>query len=72
MKKFVNSVEPRAIAASGVDAAAVAQANLSTEKDITQLLGASNETEDSIGGNGCNNKGCQCGNRRASGKRDGS
>ena len=48
MKKFVNSVEPRAIAASGVDAAAVAQANLSTEKDITQLLGASNETEDSV------------------------
>ena len=36
MKKFVNSVEPRAIAASGVDAAAVAQAKLSTDKDITQ------------------------------------
>ena len=72
MKKFVNSVEPHATAASGVDAAAIAQANLSTEKDMTQLLGASNETEDSIGGNGCNNIGCQCGNRRASGKRDGS
>ena len=52
MKKFVNSVEPHATAASGVDAAAIAQANLSTEKDITQLLGASNETEDTVGGNG--------------------
>ena len=72
MKKFVNSVEPRAIAASGVDAAAVAQANLSTEKDITQLLGASNETEDSVGGNGCNNKGCQCRDGRARGKHTGS
>ena len=48
MKKFVNSVEPTATAASGVDAAAIAQANLSTEKDITQLLGASNETKDSV------------------------
>ena len=72
MKKFVNSVEPHATAASGVDAAAIAQANLSTEKDITQLLGASNETEDSVGGNGCDDQGCQCGNGRASGKRDGS
>ena len=72
MKKFVNSVEPHATAASGVDAAAIAQANLSTENDMTQLLGASNDTEDSIGVNGCNNNGCQCGNRRASGKRDGS
>ena len=72
MKKFVNSVEPTATAASGVDAAAIAQANLSTEKDITQLLGASNETKDSVGGNVCDNEDCQCGNGRASGKRDGS
>ena len=71
MKKFVNSVEPHATAASGVDAAAIAQANLSTEKDITQLLGASNETEDTVGGNGCDDQGCQCGNGRASGKRSG-
>jgi len=68
MKKFVNSVEPHSTAASGVDAAAIAQANLSTEKDITQLLGASNETKDSVGGNGGDNKGCQCGDRGTSGK----
>ena len=58
MKKFVNSVEPHATAASGVDAAAIAQANLSTEKDMSQLLGASNETEDSIGGDCGHNESC--------------
>ena len=71
MKKFVNSVEPHATAASGVDAAALAQANLSTEKDITQLLGASNETEDIVRGNGCNDQGCQCRNRGRGGERSG-
>ena len=68
MKKFVNSVEPRAIAASGVDAAALAQANLSTEKDITQLLGASNETEDSVGRDGSNDQGGECGDGGSCGK----
>ena len=38
MKKFVNSVEPHATAASGVDAAAIAQANLSGR--ILLILGA--------------------------------
>ena len=61
MKKFINSVEPVAMAASGVDAAAIAQANLSTEKDITQLLGAGNETEDSVGRDGSNDQGGECG-----------
>ena len=48
MKKIIKSVEPIAIAASGVDAQAVAQANLSEEKNIEQLLGDSHETENSV------------------------
>ena len=35
MKKFVQSVEPSATAASGDEKQAIAQANLSEEKDIT-------------------------------------
>ena len=46
MKKIIKSVEPVVIAASGVDAQAVSQANLSTEKNMQQLLGESHETED--------------------------
>ena len=48
MKKIVKSIEPVVIAASGVDEQAIAQANLSEEKDIKQLLGESNETQDSV------------------------
>ena len=48
MKKIVKSIEPVVIAASGVDEQAIAQANLSEEKNIQQLLGESNETEDSV------------------------
>ena len=48
MKKIIESVEPVVIAASGVDEQAVSQANLSTEKNMQQLLGESNETEDSV------------------------
>lgn len=53
MKKFVQSVEPSAIPASGVDEEAIAQASLSTEKDIRDLLGDNNETQDCVGRNGC-------------------
>ena len=49
MKKIIKSVEPVVIAASGVDEQAVSQASLSTEKNMQQLLGESNETEDSVG-----------------------
>ena len=49
MKKIIQSIEPVVIAASGVDEQAVTQANLSEEKDIQQLLGESNETQDSVG-----------------------
>ena len=49
MKKIIKSVEPVVIAASGVDAQAVSQASLSTEKNMQQLLGESHETEDSVG-----------------------
>ena len=49
MKKIVESIEPKVIAASGVDIEAIAQANLSEEKDIQQLLGGEeNEIEDSV------------------------
>ena len=48
MKKIIQSIEPVVIAASGVDEQAVTQANLSEEKDIQQLLGESNETQDSV------------------------
>ena len=52
MKKFVQSVEPSATAASGVDKQAIAQANLSEEKDIKELLGANNEVENMSDGTG--------------------
>ena len=49
MKKIIQSIEPKVIAASGVDIEAIAQANLSEEKDIQQLLGGEeNEIEDSV------------------------
>ena len=48
MKKIIEAIEPVVIAASGVDEQAVSQANLSTEKNMQQLLGESNETEDSV------------------------
>ena len=48
MKKIVESIEPVVIAASGVDEQAVAQANLSEEKNIQQLLGEENETKDCV------------------------
>ena len=48
MKKIIKSVEPMAIAASGVDEEAVSQANLSEEKNIEQFLGEdSHEAENS-------------------------
>ena len=34
MKKIIESIEPTAIAASGLDEAVMAQASISTEKDI--------------------------------------
>ena len=49
MKKFIKSVEPTVLAASGVDEQAIAQANLSNEKDIEQLLGEEHENQDSVG-----------------------
>ena len=49
MKKIIQSIEPKIIAASGVDIEAIAQANLSEEKNIQQLLGGKeNETENSV------------------------
>ena len=49
MKKIIQSIEPKIIAASGVDVEAIAQANLSEEKNIQQLLGGKeNETENSV------------------------
>lgn len=48
MKKFIKSVEPTVLAASGVDEQAIAQANLSNEKDIEQLLGEEHEIKNSI------------------------
>ena len=38
MKKIIKSIEPVVIAASGLDAQAISQANLSTEKNMQQLL----------------------------------
>ena len=55
MKKIVESIDPVVIAASGVDEQAVAQANLSEDKNIkdlltseTELLGGQDETEDNL------------------------
>ena len=57
MKKFIQSIEPKVIAASGVDIEAISQANLSEEKDIEQLLGGeTNEAQDSVGGDWSNNE----------------
>ena len=55
MKKIIESIEPVAVAASGVDEEAIAQASISTEKNLQQLLGESHETEDSIGRDRSNN-----------------
>ena len=43
------STDPAVTAASGVDEQVVAQANLSEEKNIQELLGDENETENSVG-----------------------
>ena len=56
MKKIIESIEPSAIAASGLDESVMAQASLSTEKNITELLGEQNETQDSVRGNWVNNQ----------------
>ena len=56
MKKIIESIEPSAIAASGLDESVMAQASLSTEKNISELLGEQNETQDSVRGNWVNNQ----------------
>ncbi len=56
MKKIIQSIEPNAIAASGLDESVMAQASLSTEKNISELLGEQNETQDSVRGNWVNNQ----------------
>jgi len=55
MKKIVESIEPVVIAASGVDIEAIAQANLSEDKNLkdlliseTELLGGQDETKDCV------------------------
>ena len=48
MKKIIKSTEPLVVAASGIDEQAVAQAQLSEEKNIQELLGDNNEAEDSV------------------------
>ena len=52
MKKIIESIDPVAIAASGLDEAVIAQANITPEKNISELLGETNETENSIGRDG--------------------
>jgi len=49
MKKIIKSTEPVVTAASGVDEQVIAQANLSEEKNIQQLLGDENEVKNSVG-----------------------
>ena len=63
MKKIIKSIEPVVIAASGVDEQAVSQASLSTEKNMQQLLGESNETEDSVGRDCGEHPHNECGDR---------
>ena len=43
MKKIIKSTEPVVTAASGVDEQVIAQANLSEEKNIQELLGEEHE-----------------------------
>ena len=57
MKKIIESIEPTTIAASGLDEAVMAQASISAEKNITELLGESNEAEDRVSGDWSNNEG---------------
>ena len=57
MKKIIESIEPTAIAASGLDEAVMAQASISTEKEILELLVESNEAKYSIRGDWRNNEG---------------
>ena len=57
MKKIIQSIEPVAIACSGLDVSVQAQASISTEKDISELLGESHETQDSIGRDSTYNEG---------------
>ena len=51
MKKIIQSTDPLVTAASGIDEQAIAQAHLSEEKNIEQLLGESNETANNFGRN---------------------
>ena len=44
--RIISSSDPRVVAASGVNEEAIAQAGLSEEKDIQELLGDNNEAED--------------------------
>tara|TARA_R100000664_G_C2717415_1_gene112011 strand:+ start:648 stop:809 length:162 start_codon:yes stop_codon:yes gene_type:complete len=48
MKKIIESIEPVVIPASGVDEQAIAQANLSEEKNIQELLGDQDEGKNNI------------------------
>ena len=48
MKKIIQSIEPTATAASGLDEAVMAQASISAEKNITDFLGEEHEAEDSV------------------------
>ena len=56
MKKIIESIDPVAIAASGLDEAVIAQANITPEKNMSELLGEQNETEDNFRGNWINNE----------------
>ena len=51
MKKIIKSTEPLVVAASGIDEQAVAQAQLSEEKNIQELLGEKHENQDRVGRN---------------------
>ena len=46
--RLIASSEPQVVAASGVDEEAAAQANLSKEKDMQELLGDTDEAENTI------------------------
>ena len=56
MKKIIQAIEPTAIATSGLDEAVMAQASISTEKNISELLGETNEAKDNVRGDWSNNE----------------
>ena len=56
MKKIIQAIEPIAIATSGLDEAVMAQASISTEKNISELLGETNEAKDNVRGDWSNNE----------------